>query len=370
MGERRTMESMERLVQNLNFFKHKKVFLTGHTGFKGSWLSKILLDAGANVTGFSLEPPTSPNLFDMLHLKEKMHSVIGDIRNDQQLLQAYNKAKPDIVFHLAAQPLVRDSYLNPVYTYETNVMGTVNLLECVRQYGETRSVIIVTTDKVYQNNEWDWGYRENDRLCGFDPYSNSKSCAELVVHSYIHSFFNKSEVAVSSLRAGNVIGGGDFAHDRILPDCIRAAMTKVTMQLRHPESIRPYQHVLEPLFAYLLLAEKQYHDAQFSGAYNIGPDNQDCITTSELVSIFSRKWGKGFSYEVGLSDGPHEANFLKLDCSKFKQTFKWLPLMNIETAIEKTVEWAKQFAEGQPTIACVENQIEDYLNLIKVRSPH
>ena len=261
---------------NLDFYRGKRVFVTGHTGFKGTWLCRMLVGAGAIVTGYSLEAPTKPNLFELSGLEGKMTSVIGDIRDMAKLKEAYDAAKPEIVLHLAAQPIVRDSYKDPVYTYETNVMGTVNILECVRQAklrGEApKSVLNVTTDKVYHNNEWCWGYREDEPLDGFDPYSNSKSCSELVTHSYKNSFFTDDAVAVSTARAGNVIGGGDFANDRIIPDCVRAMAAKNTIGVRNPYSTRPYQHVLEPLAVYLTIAQKQYEDSSYQGYYNVGPD--------------------------------------------------------------------------------------------------
>ncbi len=245
-------------MTDLKFFQNKNVLITGHTGFKGTWLARILLNAGANVTGYALEPPTSPSLFELMQLDKEMHSVNGDIRDLSHLLQVFEEVQPEIVFHLAAQPIVRDSYKDPVYTYETNVMGTVNICECVRLNPCVKSFLNVTTDKVYHNREWEWGYRETDPLDGYDPYSNSKSCSELVTHSYIHSFFDEMEVAVSTARAGNVIGGGDFANDRIVPDCIRAVAKKEPIIVRNPHSTRPYQHVLEPLAAYLMIARKQY----------------------------------------------------------------------------------------------------------------
>ena len=284
------------------FYRGKRVFVTGHTGFKGSWLCKMLLMAGAEVTGYSLQPPTQPNLFSIAGVEGKMHSVIGDIRDFDALKAAFDAAQPDIVLHLAAQPIVRDSYKDPRYTYETNVMGTVNLLECVRlaqQQGRApRSVLNVTTDKVYHNNEWAWGYRENEPLDGFDPYSNSKSCSELATHSYINSFFADKTVAVSTARAGNVIGGGDFANDRIIPDCVRAMAAGRKIGVRNPYSTRPYQHVLEPLAAYLLIAQRQYEDSRFAGYYNVGPDDCDCVTTGTLVDLFCRAWGGAPIFKV------------------------------------------------------------------------
>ena len=278
---------------NLDFYRGKRVFVTGHTGFKGSWLCKILTMAGAVVTGYSLPAPTEPSLFDISGVAKDMTSVIGDVRDFAALKAAFDTAQPEIVLHLAAQPIVRESYKNPAYTYEANVMGTVNILECVRQCTCVRSFLNVTTDKVYHNNEWVWGYREDEPLDGFDPYSNSKSCSELVTHSYVNSFFVNSGVAVSTARAGNVIGGGDFAADRIVPDCVRAVQAGTPIGVRNPHSTRPYQHVLEPLFAYLMIAQRQYENRQLAGWYNVGPDECDCVTTGELVELFKKKWGAG-----------------------------------------------------------------------------
>ncbi len=330
----------------LNFYKGKKVLITGHTGFKGSWLSKILIYAGADVLGYSLDPPTVPNSFQLMNLEGAVKSVIGDIRDFEKLLKVFNEFKPEIVFHLAAQPIVRESYVNPIYTYETNVMGTVNILECIRQNVSVKSFLNVTTDKVYKNNEWEWGYRENDTLDGYDPYSNSKSCSELVTSSYNNSFFTDKDVAISTARAGNVIGGGDFAKNRIIPDCVRAASDKADIIVRNPHSIRPYQHVLEPLYAYLMIAQMQYKDRKYAGNYNVGPDDCDCVTTGTLVNIFCDKWGEGLKWVNTYDGGPHEANFLKLDCSKLKGIFNWKPIWNIDIAIEKTVEWTKAYLKG------------------------
>ncbi len=345
---------------DLSFYKGKRVFLTGHTGFKGTWLSRILVNSGAIVTGYSLEPPTQPNLFELADLEGKMTSVIADVRDYAAMLEAFRSAKPEIVFHLAAQPIVLTSYEQPQYTYETNVMGTVNLLECVRVVGGVKSVLNVTTDKVYENNEWCWGYRENEPLDGFDPYSNSKSCSELVTHSYKRSFFDKDGVAVSTARAGNVIGGGDFADNRIIPDCVRAAMAGQPIVLRNPNSIRPYQHVLDPLYAYLMIAAAQYEDCSFAGYYNVGPNDGDCLTTGRLAEIFCEKWGNGQSYQCLKKDGPHEANFLKLDCAKLKTTFGWVPGWDAQTAVEKTVEWTKVYADGGNTAAKMDEQINEF----------
>ena len=348
---------------NLDFYKGKKVLLTGHTGFKGSWLSKILVMAGADVTGYSLEPPTNPNLFSVAGLDGKMKSVIGDIRDYDHLKAVFDEVQPEIVFHLAAQPIVITSYEQPKYTYETNVMGTVNILECVRLTPSVKSVLNVTTDKVYKNNEWCWGYRENEPLDGFDPYSNSKSCSELVTHSYKASFFDNTGVAVSTARAGNVIGGGDFADNRIIPDCVRAAMDKKPVIVRNPNSTRPYQHVLEPLNAYLMIAAAQYEDIKYQGYYNVGPDERDCLTTGQLATIFCSAWGEGQTFECLKKDGPHEANFLKLDCSLLKTTFDWKPTWSATEAVEKTVEWTKVFAANDDVPAITEKQIKEFFNI-------
>lgn len=346
----------------LDFYRGKKVLVTGHTGFKGSWLCHILSKAGAVVTGYSLEPSTKPALFYLSGIEQKINSVIGDIRDREHLMKVFTDTKPEVVFHLAAQPIVRDSYKDPVYTYETNVMGTVNLLECIRFSPSVKSFLNVTTDKVYQNNEWEWGYRENDPLDGYDPYSNSKSCSELVTHSYQKSFFIDSDTKISTARAGNVIGGGDFANDRIIPDCIRAALKKEAITVRNPHSTRPYQHVLEPLFMYLKIAEKQYEDRRFEGYYNVGPDDKDCLSTGDLVDLFCRKWGEETHWINQYDGGPHEAGFLKLDCSKVKAVFGWRPVWDIEKAIEKTVEWAKVYQKGGNLTSCMDSQLEEYLD--------
>lgn len=343
-----------------DFYNKKKVFVTGHTGFKGSWLCEILLSYGAEVVGYSLEPNTSPNLYTILNLDSKMKSIIGDIRDLDHLKRTFDEEKPEIVFHLAAQPIVIDSYENPVYTYETNVMGTVNLLECVRNSDCVKSVVNITTDKVYQNKEWEWGYRENDRLCGYDPYSNSKSCSELVTHSYINSFFQKTDKSISTARAGNVIGGGDFANHRIVPDCARLAHEGKAIAVRNPNSIRPYQHVLEPLYCYLMIAKEQYNNLSNASNYNIGPNESDCITTGQLTTMFCESW-IGSTWESQSTDGPHEANFLKLDCSKIKSKFNWSPKWDVKTAIEKSVEWYQAYYDGEDMDKITLNQINEYL---------
>ena len=347
---------------DLSFYKNKRVFITGHTGFKGAWLCRILTGVGAQVTGYALQPPTSPSLFEIASISETIHSVTGDIRDYNALKAAFDAARPEIVLHLAAQPIVRDSYKEPVYTYETNVMGTVYILECVRQSNCVRSFLNVTTDKVYENKEWEWGYRENEPLDGYDPYSNSKSCSELVTHSYQKSFFSNGKTAISTARAGNVIGGGDFANDRILPDCVRAASHNQDIVVRNPFSTRPYQHVLEPLYAYLMIAAKQYEDRSFAGWYNVGPDETDCFQTGALVDLFVRHWGGGLRWINACDGGPHEANFLKLDCSKLKSGFGLRPHWNLDTAVAKTVEWSKCWLNGEDVRACMDQQIHEFLN--------
>ena len=354
---------METCGLNLEFYKGKKVLLTGHTGFKGSWMSRVLVNAGAILTGYSLNPPTTPNLFSMADVEHRMTSVIGDIRDLDHLKQVFEQAQPEIVIHMAAQPIVRDSYKDPVYTYETNVMGTVNVLECIRLSDCVKSFVNVTTDKVYKNNEWAWGYRENEPLDGYDPYSNSKSCSELVTHSYKNSFFGDGRVAISTSRAGNVIGGGDFANDRIIPDCVRAAQKKEDMVVRNPHSTRPYQHVLEPVMAYLMIAERQYEDGSFADYYNVGPDDLDCVTTGDIVTMFCEKWGEGLKWINKYDGGPHEANFLKLDCSKLKTTFGWKPRWNVAEALDKVVEWTKVYFTDGDIPAIMDKQIAEYNNI-------
>lgn len=346
---------------DINFYKGKKVFITGHTGFKGSWLCKILTNVGAEVTGYSLNPPTSPSLFEIAKIEDDIHSVIGDIRYLDSLKSVFDEAQPEIVLHLAAQPIVRDSYNDPRYTYETNVMGTVNICECVRKSKTVKSFLNVTTDKVYLNKEWNWGYRENEELDGYDPYSNSKSCSELVTHSYINSFFNEMGIAVSTARAGNVIGGGDFANDRIIPDCVRAAIKNDDIVVRNPFSTRPYQHVLEPLYAYLMIAAMQYEDNKYAGYYNVGPDDIDCYQTGAIVDVFVSKWGDNMKWINQYDGGHHEADFLKLDCSKLKATFNWKPHWNLDTAIEKVCEWSKCWINNEDVRACMDKEINEFL---------
>jgi len=345
-----------------NFFKNKKVLITGHTGFKGTWLSKILIDFGADVTGYSLSPLMKENLFNISKVEKEINSVIGDVRDLTKMQKVFSEVNPEIVFHLAAQPLVRESYKNPIYTFETNIMGTVNVLECVRKSDSVKSFLNITTDKVYYNNEWEWGYRENERLEGFDPYSNSKSCSELVTHSYKNSFFSDTNVAISTARAGNVIGGGDFSVDRIIPDCVRAGLNQKEIIVRNPNSIRPYQHVLEPLNAYLQIIKKQYEDIKYSDSYNVGPNEDDCITTSQLVTRFCEIWGEGLKWRSEFDNGPHESSFLKLDCSKIKRTLNWKPHWNIDEALKKTIDWTKCYRSNADVEKCMTTQIKEFFN--------
>jgi CDP-glucose 4,6-dehydratase len=346
----------------LDFYKNKKVFVTGHTGFKGTWLCRILLQAGAKVTGYALKPPTNPSLFEQIEgMKRAVSWHLCDVRSSDILIRSVQTVEPDIVFHMAAQPIVRLSYREPINTYSTNVMGTVNVLEAVRAAPTVRSFVNVTTDKVYENKERQEGYREDENLCGYDPYSNSKSCGELVTHSYRKSFFNGDDApAISTARSGNVIGGGDYAQDRIIPDCVRAMKAGTEIIIRNPQSTRPYQHVLECLYGYLLLAEKQYNDRSVEGAYNFGPDDESCVTNENLVKLFCGAYGAGASWRANRDGGPHEANFLKLDCSKAKSVLGWKPRWDIKTAVEKTVEFAKANTDEERA-ACVDRQISEYL---------
>jgi CDP-glucose 4,6-dehydratase len=352
---------LEGLVM-LEFYKNKTVFITGHTGFKGSWLSEILLEAGAKVVGYSLEPPTNPNLFSILGLEKRMTSVIGDIRDFPKLKETIQKTKPDVIIHLAAQPIVLVSYDIPRETYEINVMGTVNLLEAARECGTIRSFLNVTTDKVYDNPGLEFHrFKEDEKLDGYDPYSNSKSCSELVTHAYKRSFFESGKMAVSTARAGNVIGGGDFSADRIIPDCVRAVESGEPLRIRNHFSVRPYQFVLEPLFAYLLIAQEQYLDKEKSGYYNVGPDESDAITTGDLVALFAKKWGSGFSYfDQTAKEAPHEAGYLALDNSLLKKTFRWHPVYHVDSAVQKTVDWTKVFLAGGDVLAETEKEISDF----------
>ncbi|MCI8722076.1 MAG: CDP-glucose 4,6-dehydratase [Oscillospiraceae bacterium] len=347
-------------MSDLSFYRGKRIFVSGHTGFKGSWLCAVLAMAGAEVTGFAL-PPERESLWTLAKLEGHIHSVYGDIRDLGSLRTAFQAARPEIVFHLAAQPLVREGYRDPVGTYHTNVMGTVHILECVRETDCVRSVLNVTTDKVYENRQWPWGYRETDTLNGYDPYSNSKSCSELVTSSYRSSFLDGRGVAASTARAGNVIGGGDFAAGRIIPDCVRAVRTGNPIQIRNPFSVRPYQHVLEPLSAYLLIAHRQYDDAKVAGSYNVGPDSRDCITTGELADLFCRSWGGDARWEHVGDEGPHEDQVLRLDCSKIQRDLGWTPRWHTDCAVEETVAWTKAWLEGADVLTVMKRQMDIFL---------
>ncbi len=350
-------------MYNLAFYKDKTVLVTGHTGFKGTWLSKMLIGYGARVIGYSLEPPTDPNLFSLSGIEKEMISVIGDIRDYDKLKNIFDKYKPEIVFHLAAQPIVRESYKDPRYTYETNVIGTVNILECIRNCSFVKSFLNVTTDKVYFNDERpNHAFKEDEPLDGYDPYSNSKSCSELVTHSYKKSFFIEGRCAISTARAGNVIGGGDFAKDRIIPDCVRAIQKDEKIIVRNPYSTRPYQHVLEPLFIYLLIVEKQYNDRKYEGYYNVGPDDCDCVNTGELVSKLCKAWGNGLEWINKHDGGPHEADYLKLDNSGIKKVFGWQPRWHIDEVIQKIVDWTRVYLFNPQAIPYeMDNEIKEFL---------
>lgn len=355
----------ENKMINKQFWNGKKVFLTGHTGFKGSWLSLWLSSLGAEVTGYSLEPSTTPNLFDLCNIKDLLkNSVIADIRDGERLKRAMLQAQPEIVIHMAAQPLVRESYKSPVETYEVNVMGTVNLLEAVRNCPSVVSVVNVTTDKCYENKEWHWGYRENEPLGGHDPYSSSKACSELVTSAYRNSFLNNHldgrKIAVASARAGNVIGGGDWAVDRLVPDIIRSILTDQKIIIRNPNSIRPWQHVLEPLSGYLLLAENLYnYGEKFASAWNFGPLDDDAKPVEWIVREICSIW-EGASFEVDTSAQPHEARYLKLDCSKAAAELEWHPRWNLRQAIDKIVEFTIAYQKGEKLIDVCVKQIKDY----------
>jgi len=351
---------------DLSFYKGKKVLITGHTGFKGTWLSKILIDFEADVIGYALAPTENQKLFQISKVNQSMESITGDIRDLGKLTKTLIKAKPEIIFHMAAQPLVRVSYESPVETYEINVMGTVNILESIRKTDCVRAFVNVTTDKVYENRERPEGYKEDEKLCGYDPYSNSKSCSELVTYSYKNSFFNGVYApAISTTRSGNVIGGGDFSKDRIIPDCIQSAIKHESIVVRNPHSIRPYQHVLESLSGYLILAKLQYENKMYEGNYNFGPEETDYVTTGKLADIFCKAWGEQQNWLSKNSGGPHEASLLKLDIRKSKEILNWQPKWRIETAVDKTVEWAKVYRNCGDVEACMVNQIESYFDVCK-----
>ncbi len=359
------MEKVAGLMRTLELYKNKRVLVTGHTGFKGAWLCRVLKNAGADVVGFSLSPATSPSLCEMANTEKDIVSFIGDIRDADALVKCFEDTQPQIVLHLAAQAIVREGYRQPKYTYETNVLGTVNILECVRLCDSVQSFLNVTTDKVYKNNEWEWGYRESEPLGGRDPYSSSKAASELVTQCYRDSFFGDGRAAISTARAGNVLGGGDFAADRIIPDCVRAALEKRDIEVRNPYSVRPYQHVLESVFAYLLIAAAQLENQKYSGYYNVGPDERDCLTTGELARLFCSEWGEGLAWKSVLREEYHEAGFLKLDCSRLKRTFGWRPTWDIRRAVGATVEWSKCMRDGGNVADCMDRQIAEFISSCK-----
>jgi CDP-glucose 4,6-dehydratase len=353
-------------VIDKGFWKWKKVFLTGHTGFKGSWLCLWLHSLGAQVFGYALQPPTDPSLFELCTIDKIVQSTIADVRERGALIEAMRFARPEIVIHMAAQPLVRDSYKIPVETYEINVMGTVNLFEAVRACKSVRAVINVTTDKCYENKEWVWGYRENEPLGGYDPYSNSKACSELVTAAYRSSYFNAKDhashgVALASARAGNVIGGGDWASDRLIPDCMRALLKGEKVLIRNPQAIRPWQHVLEPLSGYLVLAQKLCENGpSYAGAWNFGPDDNDAQPVEWLVKNLCAKWSDSASYVIDKGENPHEAHYLKLDCSRAKSRLNWHPHWSLDMAIDSIIEWTRAYNQGQDVIKICLKQIEEY----------
>ncbi|MCM3765772.1 CDP-glucose 4,6-dehydratase [Neobacillus niacini] len=352
------------------FWKGKKVFITGHTGFKGSWLCLWLHHLGAEITGYSLPAPTNPSLFGLCEIDKLTNTIIGDIREREKLRLSLKQSNPDIVFHMAAQPLVRPSYENPIETYETNVMGTAYLFEAIRlanlKNKKIKAIVNVTSDKCYENKEWHWGYREHEQLGGYDPYSNSKACSELITACYRNSFFNPKTyethgVAIASGRAGNVIGGGDWAKDRLIPDSIQCLLEGETIKIRNPESIRPWQHVLEPLSGYLLLAQKLYKEGvQYAEGWNFGPDSESEQTVEWVVSRLCKKWGSGAYFEMVHNNGPHEAHYLKLDCSKAKTELGWKPKWDLDYALDKVIEWSLAYKTGRDVRGVCLTQIIEY----------
>ena len=357
-------------MQNLfnNTYKNRRVLVTGHTGFKGSWICLLLHKLGADVYGYALEPPTNPSLFNEAKIEELVTSFIEDIRDLERLKTVFQKVQPEIVIHMAAQALVRESYKNPVKTYEVNVMGTVNLLEAIRHTSSVKAVVNVTTDKCYENKEWHWGYRENEPMGGYDPYSNSKGCSELVTASFRNSFFNPKEyekhgVALASARAGNVIGGGDWAEDRLIADFIRAISKGQKVQIRSPYAIRPWQHVLEPLTGYLNLTEKLFtQGVKFAEGWNFGPDDSDAKNVEWITKTICELWGEGASFNIDTNPQPHEANYLKLDCSKAKAELGWIPKWNIETTLKSIVDWNQSRISGENVRELCYKQIESYFS--------
>lgn len=352
---------------NKDFWKNKRVLITGHTGFKGSWLCLLLSEMESNIFGYALDPPTTPSLFNEAKLEGLVSSYICDIRNYHKLLEIVQQCRPEIVFHMAAQPIVRESYNNPVDTYSVNVIGTVNLLEAIRHTPGVKAIVNVTTDKCYENKEWHWGYRENDPLGGHDPYSSSKACSELVTSSFRNSYFNlcdyfKHGVGIASARAGNVIGGGDWAKDRLIPDFMSSMIKGEEVKIRSPYAVRPWQHVLDPLTGYMVLAERLYTNGPaYSEAWNFGPDDSESKSVEWIVNRFTDLWGKGFTYTIDQNPHPHEASYLKLDCSKAKAKLEWLPFWDIDTALQCTVEWYKAWINKNNMRKFTINQIIDYL---------
>lgn len=352
---------------NAAFWHGKRVFLTGHTGFKGSWISLWLQGLGVELTGYALNPPTAPSLFEVGRVGEAMRSITADIRDIDRVKREMAAAKPDIVIHMAAQALVRESYSDPVETYSSNVMGTVNVLEAVRNTPTVRAVVNVTTDKCYENREWVWGYRESEPVGGFDPYSNSKACSELVTAAYRSSFFHAEEhaehgVALASARAGNVIGGGDWAKDRLIPDIIRAFQSKESLKIRSPNAIRPWQHVLEPLRGYLMLAEKLYQDGpRWAEAWNFGPLEQDNQPVAKVVQYFSERWGGCNKWSIDEEPHPHEAKYLRLDCAKAKAQLGWVPRWRFDQALDAVVDWNRAYLHGENMQSFSSSQIKSYL---------
>ena len=351
---------------NINFWRGKRVLMTGHTGFKGSWLSLWLQSMDAQVVGYALAPPTNPSLFDVAEVGKGMTSIIGDIRDLEKLRAVFSEHKPEIVIHMAAQPLVRYSYIEPVETYSTNVMGTVNLLEAVRSTPSVKAVVNITSDKCYENREWVWGYRENEAMGGYDPYSSSKGCAELVASAYRNSYFHPDKyqqhgVAIASARAGNVIGGGDWAGDRLIPDILRAIVQDKPVHIRNPHAIRPWQHVLEPLSGYLQLAQKLYTEGTtYAEGWNFGPNEEDAKPVQWIVEQLTTAWGEGASWKLDGGEHPHEAHYLKLDCSKAKTRLDWQPRWRLDETLEKIVEWHSDYQQGKNMHAATLKQIDTY----------
>ena len=349
-----------------DFWRGKRVLLTGHTGFKGGWLSLWLQEMGAEVTGLALPAPTTPSLFEVARVGERMTSVLGDIRDLELVSAVFATCRPEIVFHLAAQPLVRYSYGAPVETYATNVMGTVHVLEAARQTAGVRAIVNITSDKCYENREWPWGYRENDPMGGYDPYSNSKGCAELVAAAYRNSYFNPAEharhgVALATARAGNVIGGGDWAADRLIPDILRAIEAGYPVNIRSPHAIRPWQHVLEPLHGYLTLAEKLHDEGSaYAEGWNFGPSDDDAKPVQWIVEHLTRAWGEGAAWQLDTQPQPHEAHYLKLDCSKARMQLGWQPRWNLARALHSIIDWHKAMRQHADMRAICLSQIAEY----------